>query len=148
MYLDILNEDMVGFANITTWEMLYHLFLTYGNITAVDLEHNFEQMCKAWDPQQPVETLFKQIQDCADFSEAGGVLIGHTQQIIVGYAKIFATVNFISAYRRWNKKDTAEKMRANFKVHFATSYCQQKQMQGESAANSGYHAENTDVGQT
>jgi hypothetical protein len=44
-----------------------------------------------------VETLFKQIQDCADFSEAGGVTIGHAQQIKVGYAKIFATDNFMSA---------------------------------------------------
>jgi hypothetical protein len=60
---------MVGFSNITVWEMLDHLFITYGNITAADLENNFEQMRKALDPQQPVETLFKQIQDCADFSE-------------------------------------------------------------------------------
>jgi hypothetical protein len=41
-------------------------------------------MRRAWDPQQPVETLFKQIQDCAEYSEAGGVLIGHPQQINVG----------------------------------------------------------------
>jgi hypothetical protein len=67
MYLDIFIDDMVGFANITAWEMLDHLFLTYGNITTVDLEKKFEQMRKAWDPQQPVETLFKQTQDCADF---------------------------------------------------------------------------------
>jgi hypothetical protein len=67
MYLDILNDDMVGFANISAREMLDHLFMTYGNITAVDLENKFEQMRGAWDPQQPVESLFKQIQDCADF---------------------------------------------------------------------------------
>jgi hypothetical protein len=54
MYLDILNDDMEGFANIMAKEMLEHLFITYGSITAVDLEHNFEQMRKAWDPQQPV----------------------------------------------------------------------------------------------
>jgi hypothetical protein len=40
MYLDILYENMVGFANITAREMLDHLFMTYGNITAVDLEKN------------------------------------------------------------------------------------------------------------
>jgi hypothetical protein len=57
--------------------MLDHLFETYRNITAVDLEINFEHMRRAWDPQQPAESLFKQIQDCADYSEAGGVLIGH-----------------------------------------------------------------------
>jgi hypothetical protein len=104
MYLEILNDDMVGFANITDREMLEHFFLTYGSITAVDLEHHFEQMCKSWDPQQPVETLFKNIQDCADFSEAGGMEIGHSQQISVVYAKIFATGNFVITCPRWNKK--------------------------------------------
>jgi hypothetical protein len=67
MYLDILNDEMVGFANITAREMLDHLFLTYVSITVVDMKHKFEQMRKAWDHQQQVETLFKQIQDCADF---------------------------------------------------------------------------------
>jgi hypothetical protein len=48
-------------------------------------------MRKAWDLHHPVEILFKKIQDCADLSEAGGVLIGHPKQIHVGYAKFFAT---------------------------------------------------------
>jgi hypothetical protein len=86
MYLDILSDDMVCFANITYREMMYHLFMTYGNITAVDLENNFEQMRRAWDPQKHGESLFKQIQDCADYSESGGAIIGHPQQINVGYA--------------------------------------------------------------
>jgi hypothetical protein len=109
MYLDVLNDNMVGLANISARDMLDHLFSTYGNITAVDLEINFEHMRRAWDPQQPVEPLFKQIQDCADYSEAGGVLVGHPQQINVIYAKIFATGHFMSACRRWNEKPLAEK---------------------------------------
>jgi hypothetical protein len=81
MYLEILNDNMVGYANISARDMLDHLFETYGNIIAVDLEINFEHMRRAWDPQQPVESLFKQIQDCADYCESGGVLIWHPQQI-------------------------------------------------------------------
>jgi hypothetical protein len=42
MYLDILNDDMVGFANISSWEMLEHQLMTYGNIKAVDLEKKIE----------------------------------------------------------------------------------------------------------
>jgi hypothetical protein len=72
MYLDILNNNMVGFANISARDMLDHLLETYGNITTVDLEINFEHMRWAWDPQQQVESLFKRIQDCADYSEEGG----------------------------------------------------------------------------
>jgi hypothetical protein len=57
MYLEILNDNMVGYANISARDMLDHLFETYCNITAVDLEINFEHMRRALDPQQPVETL-------------------------------------------------------------------------------------------
>jgi hypothetical protein len=47
MYLDISNDNMVGYANILARDMLDHLFETYGNITAVDLETNFEHMRRA-----------------------------------------------------------------------------------------------------
>jgi hypothetical protein len=148
MYLDVLNDDMFGFANISARAMLDHLFTTYGNITTVYLENNFEHLRRAWDPQQPVESLFKQIQYCADYSEAGGVLIGHPQKINVGYANIFTTGHFMSACRRWNEKPPVEKTWAQFKARFSATHRQHKQMQGESAATAGYHSANAAVGQT
>jgi hypothetical protein len=89
-----------------------------------------------------VETLLKQIQDCADYSKAGGVPIGDSQQINVGYANIFATGHFMSACHRWNEKPSAEKTWTHFKSHFAVAHRQHKQMQGESAATAGYHSAN------
>jgi hypothetical protein len=49
---------MVGCANISERDMMDHLFETYGNITAVDLEINYEHMRWDWDPEHPVEPLF------------------------------------------------------------------------------------------
>jgi hypothetical protein len=92
--------------------------------------------------------LFKQIQDCADYSDAGGVLIGHPHKINVGYANIFATGNSMSACRRWNQKPLADKTWAQFKAHFSAANRQHKHMQGESAATVGYHSDNAAVGQT
>jgi hypothetical protein len=117
-----------------------HLLETYGNITAVDLEINFEHMRRGWDPQQPVEILFKQIQDCADYSEAGGVPIGPSNQINVGYATIFATGHFMSACRHENEKPAAEKTWTHFKSHFAAAHRQHKQVQGETAAHARFHS--------
>jgi hypothetical protein len=108
MYLYILSNSMVGYANISVRDMLVHLFETYGNITVVDLEINFEHMRRAWDPQHPVESLFKQIQDFAAYYESVGVLIGHPQKINIGYSKIFATCHFMSACCRWYEKHTIE----------------------------------------
>jgi hypothetical protein len=139
---------MVGFTNISARDMLDHLLSTYRNITAVDLEIHFEHMRQAWDPQQPVESLFNKFQYCADYSEAGSVLIGHTQQIIVGYAKIFATGHFMSACREWNEKHLIEKTWTPFKSHLAAAHRQNKQIQGEFAATAGYHSANAAVGQT
>jgi hypothetical protein len=148
MYLDVLNDNMVYFANISDRDMLDSILGTYSNITTVDLEINFEHMHRAWDPQQPVESLFKEIQDCADYSEAGGVLIGHPQQINVGYATLFATGHFMSACRRWNEKPLADKTWAQFKAHFSATHRQHKKMQGESAATYKYHSANAAFGQT
>jgi hypothetical protein len=145
MQLDILNDNMVGYANTTARYMLDHLFETYGNITEVDLDINLENMRLAWDPQPPVESLFKQIQYCAAYSKAGGVPIGHPQQIKVGYAKIFATGHFTSACRRLNEKHTIEKTWTQFKSHFTAAHRQHKEMQGESASTAVYHSENAAV---
>jgi hypothetical protein len=41
MYSEILNDNMVGYTNISARYMLDHLFETYGNITEVHLEINF-----------------------------------------------------------------------------------------------------------
>jgi hypothetical protein len=41
MYLEIIINDMVGFANTAARDMLDHLFLSYGSITAFDLEHKW-----------------------------------------------------------------------------------------------------------
>jgi hypothetical protein len=147
IYLDILNDNMVGCANFSARDILDHLFKTYGSITAVNLEINIEHMRRAWDPQQPFETIFKQIQDCDDYSEAGGVLIGHPQHISVGYAKIFATGHLMSACRRWNEIPAAEKTWTQFKSHFAAAHGQHKKVQGESAATARYHSANSDVTQ-
>jgi hypothetical protein len=142
MYLEILNEKMVGYANISARDMLDHRFETYGNITAFDLEINFEHMRRAWDPHQPVETLLKQIQDCADYSEAGGVPIGPSQQINGGYAQIFAKGHFMRACRRWNEKLATEKTWTHFKSNFAAAHRQHKQVQGETAAHAGFYSSN------
>jgi hypothetical protein len=94
-------------------------------------------MRKLWDPQQPVETLFKQIQDCVEFAEDGGVTIGAAQKLSSDYSKIFKSGKFNSACRRWDEKVEAEMTWKNFKIHFAAAYRQHRKMQGETVGAQG-----------
>jgi hypothetical protein len=91
MYLEILNNDMVGSANTTSICMIYHLFLSYSSIATVDLEHNWENMSKAWYPHQPLQSLFQQIQDFVDYADAWGITIREAQKIQTAYTNIFET---------------------------------------------------------
>jgi hypothetical protein len=145
MYLDILNDNMVGYANISARDMLDHLFETYGNITAVDLEINFEHMRRAWDPQQPVESLFKQIQDCTNYSEAGGRphwAPATNQRWVCHNICNWSLHERMSSVER---ETCHQKSWTQFKSHFAAAHRQHKQMQGGSAATAGYHSANTAV---
>jgi hypothetical protein len=146
IYLDILNDKMVGYANISAINMLDHLFETYGNITAVNLEINFEHMRRAWDPQQPVESIFKQIQDCAEYSEAGGR--PHWAPA-TNQSWLCQNICNRSLHERMSSVERETCHRKNwtqFKSHFAAAHRQHKQMQGESAATAGYHSANAAVG--
>jgi hypothetical protein len=73
-----------------------------------------------------VETLFKQIQDCVDFAEAGGVTVGATQKLSSAYSKIFKSGKFNSACCRWDEKLVAEKTWNNFKIHSLAAYRQHR----------------------
>jgi hypothetical protein len=148
MYLEILNDNMVGYTTISARDMLDHLFETYGNITAVDLEINFEHMHRAWDPQKPFESLFKQIQDCADYSEAGGVPIGPSQQINVGYAKNLWRRAIHERLSPLERETSRWKTWTHFKSHFAAAHRQHKQMKEETAAHAGFHSANAAMAQT
>jgi hypothetical protein len=147
MYLKILNDNMLGYANISARDMLYHLFETYINITAVGLEINFEYMVRAWDPQQQVESLFKLIRDCVNFSEAGGRPHWPPTTNQCWLCLKIVTGHFMSACHRWNEKHTIGQTWNQFKPNFAAAHRQHKQMQVESAATAGYHSANAAVAQ-
>jgi hypothetical protein len=95
-------------------------------------------MRNEWYPQQPVETLFKQIQDCVDFAETGGVAIGAAQKLPSAYSKIFKSGKFNSACCRWDEKLEADKTWNNFNIMFALAYRQHRQMQGETVGAQGF----------
>jgi hypothetical protein len=86
--------------------MLDHLFLSYGSIIDVELEHNWENMRKAWEPQQPVEPSVFRI--ALSRQKQGGVTISEAQKLQTVYANIFATGIFHIACRRWNDRLPAE----------------------------------------
>jgi hypothetical protein len=70
-YRNALSDEIVGYANCTSLQLLTHLLTYYAMIASTELTQNYERLNTPYDPNQPIETLFQQIQDARAFAVAG-----------------------------------------------------------------------------
>jgi hypothetical protein len=66
-----LSDEIVGYANCTSLQILTHLLTYYAMIATTELTQNYERLNTPYDPNQPIETLFQKIQDARAFAVAG-----------------------------------------------------------------------------
>jgi hypothetical protein len=100
-YLNALSDKIVGYANCTSLQLLTHLLTYYAMIAPTELKQNFERLNTPYDPNQPIETLFQQIQDARAFTVAGGQPYGVAMIVNVAYTLVFNTGLFPDACRAW-----------------------------------------------
>jgi hypothetical protein len=71
-YLNVLSDEIVRYSNCTSLKLLTHLLKYYAMIAPTELTQNYERLNAPYDPNQPIETFFQQIQDARAFAVAGG----------------------------------------------------------------------------
>ena len=58
-YVEVLGNTNVGFAQITTIELLNHLYGSYGTITPIEMEDTTNAMVTPYDPSKPITNFSK-----------------------------------------------------------------------------------------
>jgi hypothetical protein len=140
-YLNALSDEIVGYANCTSLQLLNHLLTYYDMIAPTELTQNYERLNTPYDPNQPIETLFQQIQDARAFVVAGGQPYGAAMIVNVAYTLIFNTGLFPDACRAWQSRVIAGKTWAQLKIDFTTArreFC----LTNQTAQQSGFHSAN------
>jgi hypothetical protein len=90
-YLNALSDEIVGYSDCTSLQLFTHLLTYYAMIAPTELTPNYERLNALYDPNQPIETLFQQIQDVRAFEVAGGQLYGAAMIVNVAYTLVFNT---------------------------------------------------------
>jgi hypothetical protein len=108
-YLNALTNEVVGYANCTSLDLLTHLLTFYAMIAPTELTQNYEPLDTPYDPNQPIETLFQQIQDARAFAVAGGQPYGEAMIVNVAYTLVFNTGLYPDACRAWQSRAIATK---------------------------------------
>lgn len=67
IYFKGLRYRYTGYATTTLMQLIQHMYNNYGIITPSDMEENNIQMREAFDATKPIETLFEQIEDTAEY---------------------------------------------------------------------------------
>jgi hypothetical protein len=110
-------------------------------IAPTELTQNYERLNAPYDPNQPIETLFQQIQDARAFAVAGGQPYGAAMIVNVAYTLVFNTGFFPDACRAWQSRAIAGKTWAQFKLDFATAY-REFRLTNQTAQQSVFHSAN------
>jgi hypothetical protein len=101
-YLNALLDETVGYTNVTSLDLLTHILTFYAMIAPTELTQNYERLNTPYDPNQPIETLFQQIQDARALAVAGGQPYGNAMIVNVAYTLVFNTGLFPDAFRAWH----------------------------------------------
>jgi hypothetical protein len=108
-YLNALSDKIVGYANCTSLQLLTHLLTYYAMIAPTELTQNNKRLNSPYDPNQPIEMLFQQIQDARAFAVAGGQPYGAAMIVNVAYTLVFNTGLFSDACWAWQSRAIAGK---------------------------------------
>jgi hypothetical protein len=141
VYLNSLSDEIVGYANCTSLQLLTHILTYYTMIAPTELTQNYERLNTPYDPNQPIETIFQQIQDAQAFAVAGGQPYGAAMIVNVAYTLVFNTGLFPDACRAWQSRAIAGKTWAQFKLDFATAH-HEFRLTNQTAQQSGFHSAN------
>jgi hypothetical protein len=141
VYLNAHLDEIVGYANCMSLQLLTHLLTYYAMIFPTELTQNYERLTAPYDPNQPIETLFQQIQDARAFAVAGGHTYGAAMIVNVAYTLVFNTGLFPDACRAWQSSAIAGKTWAQFKLDFATAH-REFCLTNQTAHQSGFHIAN------
>lgn len=116
-FVELLKDDALGYANVTTLQLLNHLDTTYGTVTPDDLAANLATMDALWSPTQPIEDLWNQIRACQRYA-APHDPISDATTVRSAIANLNASGVFTDALKDWRKKPVADQTWANLLLHF------------------------------
>ena len=100
------------------FQIISHLYVNYGTITAVDLIENERRMDIPFDQSGAIERYFDQIEDAVEFAEAGASPFTMVQITTKAFIQMFSTGLFKDKCKTWNRLPPVSRDWATFKLIF------------------------------
>mmetsp|Transcript_13757 Transcript_13757/g.16707 ORF Transcript_13757/g.16707 Transcript_13757/m.16707 type:complete len:286 (-) Transcript_13757:200-1057(-) len=103
-YISCLRDPITGYIMLQPLELLTFLYDTYGSIDNADNTANEARMKRPWNPPDPIETLWIQLEEGQEYADHGGEIIHDTQLMRWAYDNIANTGLFDIDNQTWRNK--------------------------------------------
>lgn len=107
----------LGYSQVSSLDILNHVYLTYGTVTADDLSKNMENLSRQWDPAQQLEDLWAQISKCQTFSKDFDPITDKTV-VRITITNLEKSGVFTQALHEWRQRPDTEHTITNMKSSF------------------------------
>ena len=139
-FIMTLQDDELGYANVTAQELLVHLTTTYGDITPDELDKNLKSLEEPWNPDTPIENLWKRVQDARRFATNGNDPISESTAVRLTLEVLEKSGVFGDAIRDWRKRAPAQWTLANLRNDFNSA--NKERVRQLTSRGAGYGANN------
>ena len=140
IYIDILRDPIMAFAQITCLKLLQHLTETYGIISFDQLEENLNHLDRMWDPAEPMEIVWTTVRKCKLFAAEGNNPITDATVVRKTLNMLTKTGVFSEGIRDWRKLPPPEWTWKKFIQHFTLANKERQRLLTTESA--GYHGAN------
>jgi hypothetical protein len=141
MYTSQLEDYLLKYANMSALEILMHLKQTYGFINPTQPAENYNKMTAPINFQDPIETLYKHIEDGARYANAGAQPYMEAHYVNIAFLLILNTGAIPDACRDWQHRAPMNQPWAEFRREFARAQREQILIPS-TASGAGYHTAN------
>jgi hypothetical protein len=141
MYTSHLEDYLLQYANRSALEILMHLKQTYGFINPTQLAENYNKMTAPINLQDPIETLFKQIEDGARYTNASAQPYMEAQYVNITFLLILNTGAIPDDCLDWQHRTPMNQTLAELRRKFARVQREQHII-SSTVSGAGYHTAN------
>ena len=143
MFISAISNRHIGYANITTLQILTHLYNIYTIIRDLDLTDNKERIEAAYDINMLIETLFEKIEDTVEYTAQAHTPFTNAQVVSIAYMLVHKTGMFTNECKVWRRFTINLKTWDRFKDNFAEAYMDIEAT--ATARTAGFQANNANI---
>jgi hypothetical protein len=141
-FITALEDAEVGFAMVTSKQILQHIITEYGIITLDELAANLETLNEPWNSEQPIRMLWDRIKECQRIGTAGEEPISDKMAMYAALKLLDGTglyTTYTTGWRQANPIQTAWTM-ATFKEFF--NHADKDRKKHLTTKDAGFHGAN------